>query len=400
MKKFVLPFLYFIPSSLLFLISLFRFNYYREVLDTASQGMLSNIFLILLFFLCIYVILLFVTRGGVKYKLKYFLPSILLLAVAFPYLSQDIYGYLLPASNFIFFHQNPYLSVVANNLANPWRLLPGPVIWFNYPYPYGPVFLSIASMPLLFKIHTLWAAIYFYKITVVCFYIILIWIIKRWSDNKNKTITYLLWGLNPAVLVHILFDGHNDIFTITFLVLSLILLFKNKYSYSLILFIFSGMVKFYTFIFLPVFWFKKGHPNFKRILLSSASSFASLIIFIKLFNYDLKSLFSVFSGHCLYICSPIVNILKTLSPQNWATIQLISFVPIYGLTFFVFLYKKYEPFKFICWSFLALLFIGSSAVAPWYMLLIILFALLTKEKKYYYMVIFATAYSLLHFFII
>ncbi len=360
------------------------------------------VILLFIYLLVLYGLIIFKKVG--EAPLKYYLPSLVLIFLSFPFMSQDVFGYLLPSFNFIHFHLNPYQTTAFAVPQNMWLHQINIIWWLKVPFPYGPFFLLLAGLTVITALHNLIAAVYIYKVLVALAYAISILLVGRLAEPESKRRVMLLWAINPAVLINIALDGHNDIFVIVLLLLSFLLVRNLKYYQGIAAFVASILIKYYSLMYIPVFWFKDKKPSIKRLLSSSLICLIILVIMTRIPGLSLSAIIGNFSqkvaGYCLYSCSPFVTVVKHLSGRDAIQefIRYVVFAITYCISAYYLLYKKYQPYKFISVSSLLFIFVAITWISPWYLLPVIIFALMVSERDYYIIAYLATVYSLLHFF--
>lgn len=385
-------------------LSFSRNSFFQESIETFESNKLFFAFLSLLFMAYCYGFLLILKE---KFDLnnRNKIIIVILFLVAFitpPILSRDVIAYLFGARNFFYFHANPYVTNLNGIIENNWIREAGRAWWLNYPYVYGPIFLFISALPVLFNFGSFILAVYFYKAIVFIAYFLTIFIFAKIIKILGKD-NYLVWlyALNPALLVHGLVDGHNEVFVILFLLMSLWLLLKNNWLAGFFSFLVSVFIKYNSLIFLPVFWKKEKDFSMKRFF---SSGLLTVISFLAIFAFSKLELSSINNYHlintigdyCLYDCFLIVSLTDLFFGKFSFLSRQILFSLFYFLIFYKFLYKNDKILEFIFWSFLGLILIATKWFAPWYFLLAIPLGLLIGTKFYKFMVLGITIYSLLY----
>lgn len=315
-----------------------------------------------------------------------------------PFLARDIPGYSLNAEIVYSQGRNPYITplLVAHvppEMKDLW--------WVKAPSPYGPIFLLIIFIPWIFSFSSLLAFIFTYKLITLATFILSFWLFSKIRQRENGP-PYLdaLFLLNPALIINLIIEGHNETFLIFFLLL--FIYFKDSVTKNFSSLVASIFVKFTTLLVWPLAWFKAGKINLKLFITSNLFLLAICLLFFKIINLPAliflkQNIFFAFNN-CFYVCPPFYLVTNFL-PENIVNyLKIILFGLAYLLTIFLFLFKKYEPIKFIFWSFLALFFIQTKWLTPWYPTLIIPFGLLINNKKYSILTVLITIYCLLHYF--
>ncbi len=389
----------------LFILSFSRKNYFIDSIQNIGLNGVSAVCLTFLYIIFSYSFLfLYNKKIALNSKNKIVIGLLFLTAfITLPLLSLDVIAYLFGAKNLFLFHTNPYIVNITGVETNNWLKDVGKIWWFNCPYVYGPIFLFITAPALLLNSFGLLWTTYLYKVIVFVAYLLTIYIFAKIIKILKKD-SYLAWlyALNPALLIHVVMDGHNDIFVILFLLLALFMIFKNKWAGGVSLFLTSVFIKYNSLIFLPVFWKKDGRFSLKRMLISGlavvASFLAMFFIFrLNLFNFSYQ-VNTVLENRCLYHCFPTIIFTDLIFGKYAVLSRRVLFIIFYSFLFFKFLYKKNRLLEFIFWSYIGILFILTKWLTPWAMLLIIPVGLLIDEDFYKLSVLSITIYSLFYFF--
>jgi hypothetical protein len=383
------------------LISLGRQDFILENIENFNRQLALSVADIFVIILGCYGVLLFSdNKEKIVKKHWIILGFILLVAIVCPpFLSQDTAGYVIGARNFVWLHMNPYSSPLNGNSANSWLRGVGPIWWLNFPFSYGPVFLLISALAILPNFASITLAIFSYKLFALGAYAAAVFLFfKLSSQNENKIFRTFMFALNPAVIISAVWEGHNDIFTMMFLLLSLWLLNNSRYTSACLSFLGSIFIKYNSVIFLPIFWKDGGKFSFKKILLSICGLVVALVAFFLIFNLKIVDFYNVYNDRCLYSCSPVIYLFDYFFPSKEILLRLFSYAAYYAMVSFIFLYKKDKKLEFIFWSFFGLIFIFTKWLTPWYPILIIPMGLLIDSEPYDWMVLFLTFYSLLHCF--
>ena len=317
--------------------------------------------------------------------------------VTVPLLSRDTAGYALNADMLYHGHFNPYIEPIglgrqASQLGSLW--------WLNYPSPYGPVFLLIILVPWLASAAQLLPFIFIYKLLALAAFLAAFYLFRRYRRQTNQP-DYLDWLflLNPALIINLLLEGHNEVFII--LCLLWLLVYEKRFTVILTGLLAAVFIKLTALIVWPLTWFKNQRFSWQRFIIANlllALAWSLFFGIIQLTPLDFwRQNFSFANNHCFYACSPLIAA-TTLLPIKLAAISRFSlFVLVYLVSLYLFLFKKYQPLKFIIWSFMALFFINTKWLTPWYPAVIIPFSLLVKERKYLILAGALTAYCLWHY---
>lgn len=173
--------------------------------------------------------------------------TIAIASVAYPaILSHDIFNYLTTAKVLFFYHENPYVVMPIEFVGEPYLAFTRAA---NKIALYGPVWLTLSGIPYFLGFGNFILAIFNFKILASIFYVLTGIILSRLAKNTFPLVLFLL---NPLVVIEILISAHNDIVMMFFILLSYYLIQKKKILWSIIAFILSVLIKYATFVLLPI----------------------------------------------------------------------------------------------------------------------------------------------------
>lgn len=192
------------------------------------------------------------TRASTLFPWRFIALISLILALAYPMLSSDVFKYLFVAKEIVLYHANPYLVTPNAFPDDTWIRF---MRWVHTTTPYGPVF-TITTIPYyLLGMGKFVPILYLFKLDQLAWYFLTIWVIGRLA--KHRVTTQLYFALNPLILMEWLVNAHNDAMMIALLMLSIYLLTIQKRVWSLITLLLSIGVKYVTIFFLPFIFLKK-----------------------------------------------------------------------------------------------------------------------------------------------
>jgi len=318
--------------------------------------------------------------------------------VTIPLLSRDITAYALNADIFYHGHLNPYLTPIGLGRQS-WHL--GQLWWLNYPSPYGPVFFLLLGLPFLVSWGQLLPFIFSYKVLVLVAFVLTGYLFSSYRRQCHLP-AYLDWlfYLNPALIVNWLIEGHQEVF-IVLILLWLLWRSSKKNVFNLGALLLASFMKITAVIFWPLSWFKDKIFNWRRFWQANLLLLLSWLLFFAIIHLTPLDFWhnnlAFLDQQCFYACSPLVMVSNNLLGAGAGIFRLGLFVIIYLASLYFFLFKNYQPVKFIIWSFTALFFINTSWLTPWYPTLVIPFALLTKKRSYIILAGLITIYCLWHY---
>lgn len=213
--------IYCLVGLLLLTVSFSRSSVFTEQFENFSQEKAQVILIAFIFLVFGYYIILF-NKSTVRLKtaITIIIPIAFFYYLILPLLSIDSATYSVIARNFIWFNLNPYTNPIGN-LVNPWIKQIGDIWGLHYPSPYGPVFLLITIPGVIYKNISLIGSIYMYKILILIAYFLNLRLLYLLVKPTQKKEAILLYGLNPAIMINILIDGHNEIFISLVLLIAL-----------------------------------------------------------------------------------------------------------------------------------------------------------------------------------
>lgn len=239
------------PLVLKIISSLQQIAYYDRPLST-------NIYLALsIFAIILYLYIVF----KLSQKLKKFPWKVvgaigLIFALAYPFLSHDMFNYVFYARTIIKYKQNPYIAAPNWFLGDEWLRF---MHWTHKPSPYGPFHAFIVLPSYILGLGKLTLSLFWIKIINFSFYIVSIrtigTITKILKRSKREIIqAQLLLALNPLILVDSLANGHNDAVMMAIYLLSLMFLLQRKFLKSAVALLLSVGVKYITIVLVPVYF--------------------------------------------------------------------------------------------------------------------------------------------------
>jgi hypothetical protein len=217
-----------------------------------------------------------------RYFWLYFCIAGGLLLFIIPFHSSDLYGYLNRGFQQTLLHTNPYTTPIAH--IPHWQQYPYlQNHWIYNPSPYGFAFVeamrqltasigpNVALCALAFKAFNL----VLLATTLGC-----IGILTPTSNSERPWLSLILIGANPLVLLHCIANGHNDIWMLSLLMLSLCCLKRSdRHWFVLPLCLLSVLVKYISAIALPFLlielWRQKAY---KALFLGFTVSFFILLM--------------------------------------------------------------------------------------------------------------------------
>jgi hypothetical protein len=173
------------------------------------------------------------------------------LSFMWPVFSGDLMEYLIRGRMLGLYHVSPYRAIpndFPNDILRPFS------IWITNPDSYGPLSVYIQTIPAMLFPKSITGMIWGYKIIILAFLytaIYFFWKIVRdlrWVDGPRLWATF---AYCPLLLMTAFVDGHNDIIMMTFSVMSVYFLIRQKYSWSFFFWTCGFLVKYMIIFQLP-----------------------------------------------------------------------------------------------------------------------------------------------------
>lgn len=216
-----------------------------------------------------------------KQTWKLIIFSSILLLFSYNAFSYDLFNYIFDAKIITHYAQNPYLHKALDYPGDPMLNF---MHWTQRTYPYGPVWLGL-TVPLSFiGLNFFLPTILMFKALMSLSYLGTAYLISKTLklvDKKNMLFGTIFFALNPLVLIEGLVSAHLDIVMMFFGIMSFYLIFKNRYTKSALVLLFSAGIKFATGFLFPLFLvnlFKKDKIPFEKFSLISVALMAIAVV--------------------------------------------------------------------------------------------------------------------------
>lgn len=191
------------------------------------------------------------TKSNLKQIIMYLLPITLILCLAYPFLSSDIFNYMFDAKIILHYHLNPYTHRALDFPSDDWIRF---MRWTHRYSPYGPGWLLLSLFPSILGFGKFIVTLFAFKIYFGIFHILNTLIIYR-ILTKAKSNEILLgvafYAFNPLLLIEGVINGHNDVILATSLLAAAYFIVHKNIKLSAT-FIFLGfLIKYLPLITLP-----------------------------------------------------------------------------------------------------------------------------------------------------
>ncbi len=320
------------------------------------------------------------------------IPLFVLLLAVPPLLSNDLYAYATYSRNYCHFNADPYIVDRSFFGQNTWHYLIGDDWLYMGPNLYGPVIVLLTKYFGCFS--NLFTSVVALKILMFVFFLVSGYLITLNKFlSKNPLLPYLYF-LNPALLVHLVMDGHNNIIAITFLLLYL-LLPLSIWTTSLLNLAFFSRLSY--LLFSPMLLVK---TNLKRLFIVGIIFVSTFGVLTIPFRFNVKAIFAVLfalPNACYGNCPFPQEFIAYIGLPN--AVLTILFIVFYGFLFKFLYLGKISEGVFCLWSYLIFLLLLIKWLTPWYLLLPLILAItLSTNKRYLVLVHMLTVYIFLRSF--
>ena len=216
----------------------------------------SLIFILIILSLTIHYI--FLIRAAVKNQVskseitKLIFITAFILLLSYPAFSHDIFNYIFDARIIAKYGQNPYQFTALDFPSDTWTRF---MHWTHRTYPYGPLWV-ISSLPFyIIGLGKFVLTLILFKLLFLLSYIgSIVYIRKISSIIKIEPINQSLvfFAFNPLIIIETQVSPHNEILMLFLTLIGLFFFLKGKIYKSLLMMIAAGLIKFISFIYIPI----------------------------------------------------------------------------------------------------------------------------------------------------
>ncbi len=217
----------------------------------SQRGFVSGIYVF--FVILLFIFYFYLLSRWKNFSKKTILIFILLTAVIliFSYpgsFSYDIFNYIATAKVSFLYKENPYIVM-------PIEVINEPMLQFmhasNKIALYGPIWITMTSIPYFFGFNNLLITTMVFKIFVASFYFGLSFLIWKISEKNLQSVVF--FALNPLVILETFVSGHNDVVMMFFALFAFYLLRKRRFIFSFLAIAVSILIKYATVLLIPVY---------------------------------------------------------------------------------------------------------------------------------------------------
>ncbi len=208
---------------------------------------------------------------------------------AYNALSHDIFNYIFNAKMVIQYSANPHIQTALDFVSDPWIRFMHNV---HTPAPYFYGWTALSLIPYVFgfgKFLSTWLLFKAWSLLGLTALVYIQWKFLEifTQDKKTRIKNWLMFALNPLVIIETIMVGHNDAWMMTFALGGLYVLMNKKYKQSIpLMFIsftfllISISMKYVTVVLLPVWMvlvFSQQEYDFKKHLQGNAQKFIDVV---------------------------------------------------------------------------------------------------------------------------
>ena len=343
-----------------------------------------------------------------KYSFKKLFSWLLILSAflffIIPLTSTDTNYYISSARVFTEHNLNPYVDnykelttdSLYKQISTKWSYLSST---------YGPLFTIFSFAITWIAKSSYFLSLYLFKFFTAAAFLFSSYLIYKITDSKKM---FFLFSFNPLIIFEFLVNSHNDIFMILFILLAFYYIIKKpltiKYALlSILMLVFSGLIKYISFVLIPIFFIiivKKLNKDKDKIIFFFSSFFISLgsifLFYLPFWSIEIIQRLKAQSAMTgTLITSPVIAIsnlfFHIFNINNYGDLiilisRLLFFIS-YLIILFIIIKKKNLNLKktIIDYSFLSILLLilfFFSWMPPWYytILLTLIYLKITYSK--------------------
>jgi hypothetical protein len=233
---------------------LLQFGYYNRPASTLVLAIL-----LVASFLCwLWIIKLTATKQLTIKHIWMLIEISGILILAYPAFSHDLFNYMFDARVVTKYGLDPRFFRALDFPFDTWTRF---MHWTHRFYPYGPGWLYLTLIPSFLGFGKFTLTLLLFKVMFFMLHLANCWLIVKIVEKYNKfpaALALVFYALNPLVLIEGLISPHNEMAMVTFLLLSIHFLMKEKNASAIITLLISASTKYVSIILLPIFiWSKK-----------------------------------------------------------------------------------------------------------------------------------------------
>ncbi len=191
------------------------------------------------------------------------------LLFTYPINATDIFRYVIRGRIASVYGQSPFAVPAANFTNDPFISLAGE--WAGETSPYGPIWELVASGITAISGDNLLAGVLLFKLlALICFLATSALLWSLLPEGRSRAAYTLLWAWNPALLLIMVVDGHNDALMILWLMLGYRLTQRGRATTGFLVMSLAALTKPIAVLALPFFFvdiYRHKSPDRHRSLL-------------------------------------------------------------------------------------------------------------------------------------
>ncbi len=176
------------------------------------------------------------------------------LVFAYPAFSHDLFNYIFDGRIVIHYGLSPSFFKALDFPDDTWVRF---MHWTHRYYPYGPFWLWLTLIPSYIGLNKFVWTLTLFKLTFLAFHLCNIWLIlkiARIINSRHHYANVIFYAFNPLILIESLISPHNEVVMLTFTLLGLYFLLRNRIVLFVLAIILSVGIKYISFIILPWSW--------------------------------------------------------------------------------------------------------------------------------------------------
>jgi hypothetical protein len=177
----------------------------------------------------------------------------LMLVLAYPAFSHDIFNYMFDAKIVTNYHLNPYFFKAGDFVSDPWIRF---MHWTHRYYPYGPTWLLVSLVPSFIGMGKFVFTLGLFKLMFAGFHILNVFLIYQILvklKSKNPLSGIIFYAFNPLILVESLVSPHNEVMMLTGVLFSIYFIANHKQLLASVSFLLAVGIKFVNIVLLPIY---------------------------------------------------------------------------------------------------------------------------------------------------
>lgn len=342
---------------------------------------------------------------NLKIIVAFFIVFNLTLLFVWPIGSTDIFNYIYQSRVLSEHQANPYLASYDTFVNDKfYHIIKNQ--WSINTVNYGPIWVIMGSILSFIGGNSLLLTLFFFKLFFVLINFLSLYLIYKIS-NSVKTVFLYAW--NPLILYEFALNGHNDVLIIFFTLLSLFyFLQQNKIKNHILSWVFlllSILTKFYTIIFLPIFFLislfkikEKREKLFFSLITILTFIIIPIIFFLPFWNgiETFSGIKTQLSASSMIFTSPAILMFSSLL-YSFHINNYFNLAQIIGKTIFIIFYcfviiklflnhfihnklNKNDILKYSFFIYFIFLITAVSWLMPWYFILLITLLILNFKN--------------------